>query len=135
MTVFVPKTKEYRRNLMSRPVKGNVNFTDLTMSTQKMLKDLFKSLVYIQINMEYNKMDIGEGKWERSDELFRYMDKYKDGFVTYDEFEQTLKANGLCVSQQDFKNLFDEFDRNSDGRITFDDFHSPGKREREALVD
>lgn len=89
MSIFVPKTKQYRRNLMSRPVKGNVNFNDLTIATQKLLKDLFKSLVYIQINMEYNKQDISEGKWSKSDEIFRYMDRYKDGFITYDEFEQT----------------------------------------------
>lgn len=33
------------------------------------------------------------------------------------------------------KNLFEEFDKNADGRITFDEFHTPGRREREALVD
>lgn len=104
------------------------------MQTQKLLKDLFKSVIYIQINMEYNKLDISGGNWTKSEELFKMMDTHKDGFVTYDEFEKTLKDNGLCVTQQDFKNLFDEFDRDNNGRITFDEFHSPPKRDRDALV-
>lgn len=59
------------------------------MATQKGIKDLLKSVIYIQINMEYNKQDISGGNWSKSEELFRMMDSHKDGFVTYDEFEQT----------------------------------------------
>jgi len=38
------------------------------------------------------------------------------------------------VTQQDFKNLFDEFDRDNNGRISYEEFNSPPKRERDALV-
>lgn len=94
LSIFVPKTKEYRRNMMSRPEKGVGLFANLTCATQKMVKDLFKALVYIQINMEYNKADLSQGNWATSQKLFTYMDRYKDGFITYDEFERTLKDNG-----------------------------------------
>jgi len=59
------------------------------MQTQKLVKDLFKSVIYIQINMEYNKQDISGGNWSKSEEIFKFMDSHKDGFVTYGEFEQT----------------------------------------------
>lgn len=133
-TIFAPRTKEYARNLTRRLPKGNNHFNDLTMETQKLLKDLFKSVIYIQINMEYNKQDISQGKWSRSEELFKLLDMHRDGFITQHEFEQTLMENGLNVSQEDFKNLFEEFDRNANGQISFDEFHSPSKKQRDALV-
>ena len=135
MQVFTPKTREYKRNLINRAEKGNELFTDLTITTQKMVKDLFKTLIYIGINMEFNKQGISDGKWSKSDELFRYMDKFKDGFVTYDEFQQTLRDNGMLLNKTDMHELFEEFDKNLDGRITFDEFHSPQKRDRDALVE
>ena len=85
--------------------------------------------------MEFNKQSISGGKWSKSDELFRYMDKFKDGFVTYEEFQQTLRDNGMLLNKNDMHELFEEFDQNLDGRITFDEFHSPQKRDRDALVE
>jgi len=112
MQIFSPKTREYKRNLINRAEKGNELFTDLTITTQKMVKDLFKTLIYIGINMEFNKQSISDGKWSKSDELFRYMDKFKDGFVTYEEFEQTLRDNGMLLNKNDMHELFEEFDKN-----------------------
>lgn len=86
--------------------------------------------------MEYNKNTVnGEDNISESNLLFEYMDKYKDGYITYEEFENRLKENGLCVDSQDIQNLFEEFDTNADGKIAFDEFYSPNKMTREALVE
>ena len=90
-----------------------------------MICDLLKSIVLAIENFKCNLGDISGGSIKKSDEIFSYMDKYKDGFVTVDELEELLAENGVRVNNKEVMNLFEQFDRNADGRITFDEFCSP----------
>ena len=129
--IFTPQTHEYRKAMHGRVERSIWSFVEYTHQTQTLVTDLLKSIVTVEENFECNKVRMTDGSIINSDTIFEYLDKGKDGYVTFSELEAALRENGVKANYSDVKTLFEQFDRNKDGKITFEEFHSP-VRERHA---
>jgi Ca2+-binding EF-hand superfamily protein len=50
------------------------------------------------------------------------LDKNKDGFLSFEEFCDGLRALGIIVTYQEEHTLMRRFDRNQDNRISLEEF-------------
>lgn len=123
--IFLPKQPEFKVSMENRVQRKIGSFFEYSSQTKEYIKDLFKMIVNVQERFEEIKFRLSDGRILNSDEIFKFLDKWKTGYVTLIEFNQALKEAGIVCSDKDVKSLFDQFDRNKDGRITFDEFHSP----------
>jgi len=123
--LFLPKQPEFKSSMQNRVERKIQSFFEYSILTKEYIKDLFKMIVNVQERFEEIKFRLSDGRVLNSDEIFKFLDKWKTGYVTQKEFELALKDAGIICSDKDVKALFDQFDRNKDGRITFDEFHSP----------
>lgn len=123
--MFLPKQSEFKASMQNRVQRKIQSFFEYSTLTKEYIKDLFKMIVNVQERFEEIKFRLSDGRVLNSDEIFKFLDKWKTGYVTLKEFEIALKDAGVVCSDKDVKSLFDQFDRNKDGRITFDEFHSP----------
>jgi len=125
--IFTPYTVVYRKGMVDRCPKDIANFSDYTIQTKKYVKDLLYSVVTALENFECNKFKITGGLVHVSNEVFDFLDRNKDGYITYNEFSATLKENGVKCPNPDCKILFDTFDKKKNGKISFGEFHTPTK--------
>lgn len=123
--MWVPFTKTYRTALEGRSAKLCEKFSNYTVQSRKLLKDLLYSVVTSEENFEANKFRLTGGLVVVSNEVFDFIDKNKDGFVTLQEFAACLKENNVKIGKSVLGLLFEKFDRDHDGKISFDDFHTP----------
>ena len=126
--ILIPENQMHKSELMSRLEVNVGSFCCYSESTQIAIRNLFKSIVMATSNFESNLNMITGGDVGTSKEIFRYIDKYGDGFLTVKELEDTFADNGIKVSKQEVRNLFDQFDKNADERITFEEFYCPARR-------
>ena len=123
--IFLPKQPEFRASMQNRVARKINIFFDYSGLTKDHIKELLRMIVNVQERFEDIKFKLSDGRVLNSDEIFKFLDRWKTGYVTLPEFEQALSDAGIICSDRDVKSLFDQFDRNKDGRITFDEFHSP----------
>lgn len=123
--IFLPTQPEFRASMQNRVQRKINTFFEYSGLTKDYIKELLRMIVNVQERFEDIKFKLSDGRVLNSDEIFKFLDKWKTGYVTLPEFEQALNEAGIICSDRDVKSLFDQFDRNKDGRITFDEFHSP----------
>jgi Ca2+-binding EF-hand superfamily protein len=123
--LWKPYTKTYRSSVEGRQQNLCTKFSAYTVQSRKLLKDLLYSVITSEENFEAGKFRLTGGLVSVSSELFDFIDKNKDGFVTLNEFGACLVENSVKVSKAVLGNVFNQFDRDHDGKISFDDFHTP----------
>jgi len=95
---------------------------------------MLMAIITIEDNFLVNKHALTGNSIAIANEIFDFLDRNKDGFISFNEFTAALKDCGYKESKSDFRFLFDMFDNNADGKISFSEFHNPGKTaEVEAL--
>merc|ERR1712151_183012 len=125
--LFTPYTKEYKKTMTSRNGKGVAKFLDLSVQTKKLVRDLLYSIRLSFDNFEYNRHKVTGNSVAIANEVFDFLDRNKDGYVTMNEFVASLTDCGVKGTKQDFINLFSMIDLNNDEKISFEEFHNPGK--------
>lgn len=113
--------------MTKRVGRGVKKFMDLHLATRKMVRDLLSSIRLKFDNFEYNKHRATGNSVAIANEVFDFIDRNKDGYITLAEFKVTMQNCGMKGTNQDFSNLFGMFDLDFDGKISFDEFHNPGK--------
>ena len=125
--LFTPYTKEYKQTMTTRNGKGTTKFLDLTVQTKKLVRDLLYSIRLSFDNFEYNRHKVTGNSVAIANEVFDFLDRNKDGYVTMSEFVASLTDCGVKGTKQDYFNLFSMLDTNNDEKISFEEFHNPGK--------
>ena len=72
----------YKKQLEEREGKRVDTFKDYTVQTRKLIKDMIYSLVTNEENFESKKFKMTGGLVSVSNEIFDFMDKNKDSFVS-----------------------------------------------------
>jgi len=124
-SLWLPYTKNYRSGLEKKGPKLCEKFSNYTVQTRKLIKDLLYSITTQEENFESNKFRLTGGLVAVSNEVFDFIDKNKDGFVTLNEFEACLKENKVKTNNATISLMFNQFDRDHDSKISFNDFHTP----------
>merc|ERR1712151_28987 len=91
------------------------------------VRDLLYSVRLSFDNFEFNKHKMTGNSISIANEVFDFLDRNKDGYITLNEFQAALGDAGVKGSKLDFSNLFNMYDTNNDGKISFNEFHNPGK--------
>jgi Ca2+-binding EF-hand superfamily protein len=125
--MFLPTLKEYRTTMVARQAKGTQTFLKLTLQTKRIVRDLLYSLLTCEENFEYFKHKMTGNSIAVANEIFDFLDRNKDGYITLNEFTASLLDAGLTGKKGEFSRLFRMFDAKSTGKIGFNDFHNPGK--------
>lgn len=89
-SIFAPYNDAYRKALFERGRRGVMEYKNYTRQTQRLIKDLLKSLAISLMNFELNKDRITNGDIVTSNELFDFLDLHKNGAVSFKEFENQL---------------------------------------------
>ena len=55
-------------------------------------------------------------------EAFQAVDKDRNGYITYDEFQILLEQHGIFASVKDVESLMDRYDKDKDGRVSYSEF-------------
>ncbi|CAG9319367.1 unnamed protein product [Blepharisma stoltei] len=55
-------------------------------------------------------------------EAFQCVDKDRNGFITFDEFQVLLGDYGIYVTRKDVENLMERYDKDRDGRVSYSEF-------------
>ena len=55
-------------------------------------------------------------------EAFQAVDKDRNGYITYDEFQVLLEQHGIFASVKDVESLMDRYDKDKDGRVSYSEF-------------
>jgi hypothetical protein len=75
--IFAPYTEGYRKALFERGKRAVNTYKDYTIQTQRLMKDLLKSLGVSLVNFEISKDKVAYGDILLSNDLFDYLDKFK----------------------------------------------------------
>ena len=126
-SLFLPTLKEYRSTMVGRQPKGTQTFLKLTLQTKRIVRDLLYSLLTCEENFEYFKHKMTGNSIAVANEIFDFLDRNKDGYITLNEFTASLLDAGLSGKKGEFGRLFKMFDAKNTGKIGFSDFHNPGK--------
>lgn len=55
-------------------------------------------------------------------EAFQAVDKDRNGYITYGEFQNLLEQHGIFATAKDVESLMDRYDKDKDGRVSFTEF-------------
>ena len=55
-------------------------------------------------------------------DAFQAVDKDRNGYITYSEFQYLLEQHGIFATAKDVESLMDRYDKDKDGRVSFSEF-------------
>ena len=55
-------------------------------------------------------------------EAFQAVDRDRNGYITYNEFQALLEQHGIFASVKDVESLLDRYDKDKDGRVSYSEF-------------
>ena len=55
-------------------------------------------------------------------EAFQAVDKDRNGYITFGEFQSLLEQNGIFATAKDVESLMDRYDKDKDGRVSYSEF-------------
>jgi Ca2+-binding EF-hand superfamily protein len=123
--LFTPKESEYIRIMSSRTASNvarnerrRVFNTDTTYKLTKVLRlhleteSVAESLRHRLVRRPSFSMH----------EAFQAVDKDRNGYITYDEFQGLLEQHGIFATVKDVESLMDRYDKDKDGRVSYSEF-------------
>ena len=55
-------------------------------------------------------------------EAFQAVDKDRNGYITFGEFQSLLELHGIFATIKDVESLMDRYDKDKDGRVSYSEF-------------
>ena len=123
--LFTPKELEYSRILNNR-VAFNVNRTERrrvysTDTTYKLTKVLRLHLESETV-AESLRHRLARRPGFSMHEAFQAVDKDRNGYITFGEFQGLLGQYGIFTTVKDVESLMDRYDKDKDGRVSYSEF-------------
>ena len=123
--LFTPKELEYSRILsnrtafnVSRAERRRVFSADTSYKVTKVLR------------LHLDSENVAESLRQRlvrrpsfsMHEAFQAVDKDRNGYITFGEFQSLLEQNGIFATAKDVESLMDRYDKDKDGRVSYSEF-------------
>ncbi|OMJ72439.1 hypothetical protein SteCoe_29118 [Stentor coeruleus] len=123
--LFTPKEPEYMRIMSSRTA------SNVTRSERRRVFNtdtLYKLTKVLRLHLETE--NVAESLRHRlarrpsfsMHEAFQAVDKDRNGYITYDEFQGLLEQHGIFATVKDVESLMDRYDKDKDGRVSYSEF-------------
>lgn len=123
--MLTPKQEEYSRIMRNKSalnIPGLDRFKVFARDTVAVLVNAFRILFEAEVSAELQRQRINRLPGFNSYQVFNYLDKDKNGFITITEFQQTLNAFRVPVNAKDLQVVMQKFDKNCDGRVSYSEF-------------
>ena len=123
--LFTPKEHEYYR-MMSNRVPFNVSRGERKRVFG--VDTIYKLTKVLRLHLETE--NVAESLRHRlvrrpnfsMHEAFQAVDRDRNGYITYDEFQVLLEQHGIFASIKDVESLMDRYDKDKDGRVSYSEF-------------
>jgi Ca2+-binding EF-hand superfamily protein len=123
--LFTPKEVEYSRILsnrtafnVSRIERRRVFGVDTTYKLTKVLRLHLES----ESVAESLRHRLSRRPSFSMHEAFQAVDKDRNGYITYGEFQTLLEQHGIFATAKDVESLMDRYDKDKDGRVSYSEF-------------
>jgi len=123
--LFTPKEFEYSRILSNRSSynvprheRRRVFSSDTTFKLGKVLR-LHLETENVAESLRHR---LARRPSFSSHEAFQAVDKDRNGYITYGEFQTLLEQHGIFATAKDVESLMDRYDKDKDGRVSFTEF-------------
>lgn len=123
--LFTPKEPEYMRIMSSRTASNvarserrRVFNTDTTYKLTKVLR-LHLETESVAESLRHR---LARRPSFSMHEAFQAVDKDRNGYITYDEFQGLLEQHGIFATVKDVESLMDRYDKDKDGRVSYSEF-------------
>lgn len=125
--IFAPISSEYRKKLNKRSNMKKRKFSNYTVQTQKLLKDILQTIIVTELSFLHNNIVACKEVVENSQQVFTMIDINNKGHVDFYDFcvaWQKIESKSAYSSHM-LKVLYDQFDRDKDGLISYEEFFMP----------
>ncbi|OMJ80663.1 hypothetical protein SteCoe_19042 [Stentor coeruleus] len=123
--IFTPKEHEYTRIMSNRTAfnairseRRRVFNTDTTFKLTKVLR-LHLETEAVAESLRHR---LARRPSFSMHEAFQAVDKDRNGYITYDEFQGLLEQYGIFATIKDVESLMDRYDKDRDGRVSYSEF-------------
>ncbi|OMJ95043.1 hypothetical protein SteCoe_1748 [Stentor coeruleus] len=123
--IFTPKEHEYIRIMSSRTAfnairseRRRVFNADTTFKLTKVLR-LHLETEAVAESLRHR---LARRPSFSMHEAFQAVDKDRNGYITYDEFQGLLEQHGIFATIKDVESLMDRYDKDRDGRVSYSEF-------------
>ena len=123
--LFVPKELEYSRILsgrsafnVSRAERRRVFGADTTYKLTRVLRLHLES----ESVAESLRHRMARRPSFSMHEAFQSVDKDRNGYITFGEFQSLLELHGIFATIKDVESLMDRYDKDKDGRVSYSEF-------------
>ncbi|CAG9310083.1 unnamed protein product [Blepharisma stoltei] len=123
--LFTPKDPEY-----ARLVKNRVPYNAQGANRRNVFRPetMNKLIRVLQLHLECESMAENlRQRLSRSQsfnimDAFQIIDRDRNGYITFKEFQQILDEHGLIASKKDVESLMERYDKDKDGRVSYSEF-------------
>lgn len=123
--MLTPKQEEYSRIMRNKSalnIPGLDRFKVFARDTVNVLVSAFSVLFEAELSAEQQRQRVNRLPGFNLYQVFNYLDKDKNGFITITEFQQAINGFRVVVNGKDMQCVMQKFDKNSDGRVSYSEF-------------
>ncbi|CAG9319322.1 unnamed protein product [Blepharisma stoltei] len=123
--IVTTKDLEYAR-LINNRVPQNLPRYDrqrtFSLTTENLLSRVMKLHLENESVAESLRQKLERRPYFSKTDAFQCVDRDRNGYLTFNEFENLLQDYGIYASRKDVENLMERYDKDQDGRVSYSEF-------------
>ncbi|CAG9334623.1 unnamed protein product [Blepharisma stoltei] len=123
--IVTTKDLEYARLINNRIPQNLPRYErqrTFSLSTENLLSRVMKLNLENETVAESLRQKLERRPLFSKTDAFQSVDRDRNGYITFNEFENLLQDYGIYVSRKDVENLMERYDKDKDGRVSYSEF-------------